>query len=128
MLARPRLALAHVRSPLGFHPRIVQRPELLEAAEWVVYPITDMTAIKLGKSRWLPHAQRVHELATGNPRQMVVLAWTTHLTERQAHRRLAQWRLRGEWFTICESVLMTIREVHRRGCLTCSYSQGSGRC
>jgi hypothetical protein len=64
--------------------------------EWV-YCASDGTALKVGKSRHDP-AGRLNDLATGNPRPLVLVAKTGHLTERQAHRRLWRYHVRGEWF------------------------------
>jgi hypothetical protein len=36
---------------------------------------------------------------------LVLLAYTTALTEAQAHRKLKKWRRRGEWFEVVAAVL-----------------------
>jgi hypothetical protein len=79
----------------------------VERAAHYVYAAYDGEFLKVGKSRNHPH-QRVADLATGNPRVLRLLAWTVTLTERQAHRRLYRWRVRGEWFRAAPAVLEEI--------------------
>jgi hypothetical protein len=96
-----------VRRRKGFHPRVWTTPDLLNAGE-VVYAITDGSAIKVGKTRGHP-AERLKDLQTGNPRLLRLVAYTTHLTEAQAHRRLARCRLSREWFSLAAAVQAELR-------------------
>jgi hypothetical protein len=70
----------------------------------IVYAITDGTAIKIGKVNGQHPRQRLAELQTGNPRPLVLVAWT-HGKESAWHRALARDRLRGEWFRMSDHVL-----------------------
>jgi hypothetical protein len=38
----------------------------------------------------------------------VLVAYTVALTEREAHRRLARYRVRSEWFMVCAEVVEVI--------------------
>jgi hypothetical protein len=87
----------------GFHPRVGADPGRLNAA-LLVYALWDGTAVKVGKCSGHPH-ERLKDLQTGNPRVLVLLAYTTHLGEKAAHRRLGRWHLRGEWFRPAAGVL-----------------------
>jgi hypothetical protein len=80
----------------GFAARVVADPGRLNAAE-LVYAIGDGFCVKVGRSAGHPMA-RLRDLQTGNPRRLTLVAYTSTLTERQAHRRLARWRVAGEWF------------------------------
>jgi hypothetical protein len=51
----------------------------------------------------------MQELQVGNPRPLMLLAYTAALTEREAHRRLRRSRLRGEWFKPAPEVLAELR-------------------
>jgi hypothetical protein len=50
----------------------------------------------------------MQELQVGNPRPLMLLAYTAALTEREAHRRLHRHRLRGEWFRPAPEVLAEV--------------------
>jgi hypothetical protein len=90
----------------GFHPRIVANPASLGLT--TVYAVYDGTAIKIGKCRGHPKT-RIETLQTGNPRPLHLLAWTTAITEREAHRRLRSSHLPGEWFSVTPALLVEIR-------------------
>ncbi len=93
----------------GFHPRIRKNPTLLAAGVtgWTVYCLWDGEACKVGRTKGHP-ASRLASLSTGNPRRLQLLAWTTTLTERQAHSRLWSERVRGEWFKLSEKLLAEV--------------------
>jgi hypothetical protein len=78
--------------------------ERIESATEKVYAIADGECVKVGKTRYHPQ-QRLEELQTGNPRVLRLLAWTVTLTERQAHRKLRRWHVRGEWFAASPELL-----------------------
>jgi T5orf172 domain len=93
----------------GFHQRVVSNPSLLApGAAATVYAIWDGEAVKIGNCRGHP-ATRMADLQTGNPRPLILLAWTTTLTERQAHTKLRSEHFRGEWFRLSEKVLAEVR-------------------
>jgi hypothetical protein len=69
----------------------------------IVYAITDGTAVKIGKCVGQHPRERLAELQTGNPRQLLLVAYT-HGKESVWHRVLARDRVRGEWFRSTERV------------------------
>jgi hypothetical protein len=74
-----------------------------------VYAIGDGGgAVKIGKSVGHPR-ERLADLQTANPRPLTLLAWTQHLTERQAHRLFWRWHLRGEWFALDAGLVARLR-------------------
>jgi hypothetical protein len=77
--------------------------ESIEAAPETVYAVWDGEYLKIGKSRAHPQV-RLRDLQVANARPLTLLAWTVTCTERQAHRKLAPCRIRGEWFRIDERV------------------------
>jgi hypothetical protein len=79
-------------------------PQHIEAAAEFTYAIWDQSFIKIGRSRRHPH-ERAKDLQTGNPRRLLLLAWTVDLTEAAAHRKLSRWRRKGEWFAASIPVL-----------------------
>jgi hypothetical protein len=79
----------------GFSNSYLQR--VLVGTPDHVYAIADGTAVKVGRTVEHP-VVRLRDLQTANPRVLVLLAWTTTLTERQAHRTFWRWHVRGEWF------------------------------
>jgi hypothetical protein len=91
-----------VRNALGFHSRV--------DASWsprvLVYAITDLEAVKVGKTDGHPRA-RLATLQCGSSRRLFLLAYTATITERAVHRKLHAHRGVGEWFAL-EPVL---REV-----------------
>jgi hypothetical protein len=91
----------------GWHPRATV--EHVEAVRTWVYCAHDGTALKIGKSRHDP-AHRLHDLSTGNPRPLVLLAKSGHVTERQMHRRAWVHHVRAEWFTLCPDVLRLLAD------------------
>jgi hypothetical protein len=90
----------------GFHPRVAADPGRLNAGE-LVYAITDGCCVKIGKSTGHPMT-RLHDLQTGNPRPLALLAYTSTLSEKQAHRRLSRWRVHGEWFRATPQLLQEL--------------------
>jgi hypothetical protein len=90
----------------GFRVACLER--LQRAPTTYVYAVSDSTAVKVGKSLGHPSV-RLAELQVGNPRPLVLLAWTQHLTERQAHRLLWRHHLRGEWFKPHPALLGALR-------------------
>jgi hypothetical protein len=93
-----------LRNALGFHSRV--------DASWsprvLVYAITDLEAVKVGKCSGSPGA-RLADLQTGNSRPLSLLAYTATLTEAQAHKRLWRHRVRNEWFQT-EPVLEMVKD------------------
>ncbi len=110
MLTYPGLLDGETAMPVarryGFHPRVIANPASLGLT--TVYAIWDGEAVKIGKCKGHP-ATRLKELQTGNSRTLQLLAWTTNLTERQAHSALWSVRVRGEWFRLSEKLLDEIR-------------------
>jgi hypothetical protein len=94
--------LPPLRNALGFHARV--------DASWsprvLVYAITDLEAVKVGKCTGHPRA-RLATLQCGSSRQLFLLAYTSTLTERAAHRKLHRWKVRGEW----HQVAPVLREI-----------------
>lgn len=83
----------------------------LEAAVEIVYAVWDGGAyIKVGKVCGRHPTQRCADLQTGNPRVLRLVAYTTALTEKQAHRRLSWFRVRGEWFRVAPEVLRELTD------------------
>jgi hypothetical protein len=70
----------------------------------IVYAISDGTAVKIGKVIGQHPRERLAELQTGNPRPLVLVAYT-HGREAVWHRVLSRDRVRGEWFRLSERVL-----------------------
>jgi hypothetical protein len=88
----------------GFHPRVLDAPHLLNAGE-LVYAVADGAGfVKVGRTCGHPLA-RLHDLQCGNARPLVLLAYTSTLSEKQAHRRLSRWRVHGEWFAAAPGLL-----------------------
>jgi hypothetical protein len=81
---------------------------LQRAPTTYVYAVSDTTAVKIGKSLGHPR-ERLADLQVGNPRELHLVAWTQHLTERQAHRAFWRHRLRGEWFKPDPALLSALR-------------------
>jgi hypothetical protein len=87
----------------------LQREERLETAlaggpvVWV-YAVSDGTAVKVGKSKRHPKL-RMDTGQTFNPNPLRLVGYTAHTTEREAHRKLSRYHLRGEWFKLCSEVL-----------------------
>lgn len=80
------------------------------AANGFVYFIqaTDGGPIKIGYSATAEGVQgRLKGMQTGNPQPLVVrrMVEAPPAYERQLHHRLAEWRVRGEWFWPSEYVL-----------------------
>jgi hypothetical protein len=87
----------------GFHPRVLDDPNRLNGVP-LTYALGDGRYLKIGRSGRHP-VERARDLQTGNAGVLVVLAWTTTVTEAQVHRRLSRYRLRGEWFRPAPAVL-----------------------
>jgi hypothetical protein len=86
----------------GFHSRVLADPDRLNGG--LVYAITDGVSIKIGKSAGHPLV-RLRDLQTGNARELQLVAYTSTMTERQAHRRFGRWRMHGEWFAAVPALL-----------------------
>jgi hypothetical protein len=75
----------------GFHPRV--------GADWspavLVYAITDLEAVKIGKCTGKHPRERLAELQTGSSRTLYLLGYTATVTERAAHRKLYKANVRG---------------------------------
>jgi Meiotically up-regulated gene 113 len=84
-----------IRRTQGFHQRIEDQPDLLNRR--FVYAIWDGEFLKIGKSSNHPRL-RMASLATGNPRTLELLAYSSITTESVVHRKLRKHRVRGEWF------------------------------
>ena len=85
----------------GFGARVLKDPSIPDhPKDGFCYAIAerDSPYIKLGHSNGHPELRR-RDLQTGNWRQLELLAYTAHLTEKQAHARFGRWRVGGEWFT-----------------------------
>jgi hypothetical protein len=54
-------------------------------------------AVKVGKTDGHP-IERLRDLATGNPRRLRLLSYTSTLTEAEAHKRLSRSRVYREWY------------------------------
>jgi hypothetical protein len=109
-LQRAKTALGVVTEKEGKH-HYWRRPPSAEETQQpdgsdgpYVYAVSDGQAIKIGKSKHDP-SSRMTELQNGNPRPLQLLAWTTALTEAQAHSRLEGYHQRGEWFRLTRAVL-----------------------
>jgi hypothetical protein len=61
------------------------------------YAITDGSAVKIGKSASHP-ILRLRELQVGNPRPLRLVGYSVSTSEAEAHRRLRDALLRGEWY------------------------------
>jgi hypothetical protein len=96
-----------IRDARGFHGRILDDPTLLNGERERVYAIWDGVAVKIGKTLWDP-MQRLRDLQTGSSATLALVAFTSSCTERQVHRRLHRWRLRGEWFRLTNELLVEI--------------------
>jgi hypothetical protein len=85
-------------SGAGFKPHVT--PEAVEGASSFVYCLwPGEHCVKIGTTSRHP-TERVSDLQTGCPGILRVVAYTTHLIEKQAHRRLHKCRLHHEWFKI----------------------------
>jgi hypothetical protein len=82
-----------VRNRLGFSARV--GPDWSPAV--LVYAITDLEAVKIGKCTGHPR-ERLAQLQTGSSRELHLLSYDGRTTEAAAHKRLAPHRVRGEWF------------------------------
>lgn len=60
--------------------------------------------IKIGKTIGHP-LLRMRDLQVGCPLVLSLLAWTIHISEKEAHRYLKSYKLRGEWFVVSNYVL-----------------------
>jgi hypothetical protein len=47
-------------------------------------------------------------MASANPRELALVAWTLAVTEAEAHRKLRSAKIRAEWFAICPPVLRLV--------------------
>lgn len=94
----------------GFHHRVWSSITGIEhmLGGVYVYAILAPTAIKIGRTSSHPH-ERLRTLQTGCPDTLKLLAYTTHTTERQMHRKLRRFHIRGEWYRICPEVLDELR-------------------
>jgi hypothetical protein len=70
----------------------------------LTYAISDGEFIKIGKVVQTHPVQRLRTLQTGNPRTLTLLAYTSTIREKVAHRVLHRYRVRGEWFRDCGEV------------------------
>ena len=94
------------RSPTGFRRML---PSSYDPVSYV-YAAWDGEAVKIGRCRGHPTG-RLRCLSTGNPRQLLLLAYseeTARYSERRVHCRLSLHRLRGEWFRAVPSVLLEL--------------------
>jgi hypothetical protein len=78
------------------------------ACVYAIIERSESKAVKLGKSAGHP-SQRLAELQTGNPRPLVLLAYTRHLSERAVHLRWRALRENGEWFRLDRGLLSELR-------------------
>src|SRR5262245_48535376 len=90
----------------GFRADLLDNPARLHPP--FTYAVWDGEAVKVGTSKGHPRV-RLDDLQTGNPRKLVLLAYTARPTEREAHKRLQRHRLRGEWFRPDPQVLAELR-------------------
>jgi hypothetical protein len=64
--------------------------------------------VKLGKSCGHP-SKRLAELQVGNPRKLLLIGYTFHLSERDLHLRFRHLRRAGEWFAVTAALLSEVR-------------------
>jgi hypothetical protein len=81
----------------GWHPRVLADPNRQNRVRERVYILTDGECVKIGKCTKHPY-ERLHDLQTGSSRELRLLGYTAHMSERQAHRLYHRHRLRVEWF------------------------------
>jgi hypothetical protein len=91
----------------GWHPRVYSQPPTDPALR--TYALTDATAIKIGCTANHPHL-RMADLQVGNPRALVLVAFTATVTEAEAQQRLQPWHLRGEWYRLVPEVLAQLAD------------------
>jgi hypothetical protein len=96
-----------VRRQGGFSNRYLTRV-LAGPLPDFVYAVSDGEGVKVGRTAEHP-LERLRDLQVGNPRVLVLLAWTTTISERQAHRKLWRHRVRGEWFRPHPALLAELR-------------------
>src|SRR5262245_49110706 len=92
---------------LGFRRDSDELWEYLSTGGTAVYAIGDGNgAVKVGKTTGHPK-ERLEALQTGNPRRLVLLAYTYQYTEAEAHRRMSRLaqRMEGEWWELVPTVL-----------------------
>jgi hypothetical protein len=88
-----------IRREDGWTPRVAQDPAYLERVRVWTYSLSDGLAVKIGWSAGHPQ-RRLDDLQVGNPRSLVLLGYTAHLTESEAHRLYQRFHVRGEWFAL----------------------------
>jgi hypothetical protein len=100
---------ASARNAHGFSVRVLANPSTLNYT--CTYAIVDRTsnAVKVGRSAGHP-SLRLAELQTGSCNHLYLLAYTSTIAEKEAHRRLRKHRRRGEWFDLCRQVLQFISD------------------
>jgi hypothetical protein len=74
---------------------------------------TDLDCMKVGRTQCDTIVKRLGSIQCGNPSRLSVVAAIGTVcairTERDMHRELSSWRLRGEWFEFSEIMERTIR-------------------
>lgn len=85
----------------------------------MIYFLGELTAqkqpngmVKIGFTAGESPLQRKGSCQTGNPRPLRLLCelYGTPEDERRLHRALAPWRLNGEWFSLSERAVRSLKE------------------
>jgi hypothetical protein len=101
---------APARRSDGWHQRVIGlEPTYFESS--CVYCLVEKDGplvAKLGQSRGHPR-ERLASLQTGNFRQLLLLGYTFHLTEKAVHRRWRNLKVAGEWFRLNAGLLYELR-------------------
>jgi hypothetical protein len=93
----------------GFHCRVADMPADYHDRP-AVYALVEeggCLQVKLGTCAGHP-VGRMAKLQTGNPRSLVLVAYSRHLTERGVHLRWRRLRGSGEWFRLDKPLLTEI--------------------
>lgn len=80
----------------------------------MIYAIGCKQFVKFGQSAFATSKARLETLQTGNPFELILLvdAQWPDKEEKRIHRFLAEHRIRGEWFAICERSQQVIDAMH----------------
>jgi hypothetical protein len=81
----------------------------LEVQDRSTYFAQDRSTLRIKIGSAADPRVRVRQLSTGCPGELVLLfVHPNDQTEKRAHRELAQWRERGEWYAPAPEVLLFI--------------------
>ena len=84
-------------------PRLVERLNEVDFFVYCVWPEGTST-VKIGKSKNHP-VRRARSLATAVAQPLRLVAYTTEASEREMHRKLWRYHLRGEHFLLSIALL-----------------------